>query len=390
MSEIFLFKFKDKVLATISYSLNSFHIETINVDHSVVFFMLRDDYMFNKWVEDRRTSIYRANYSELMKLAGVHNDLDFVLATLCLSVADSFWLVKSDNNISWNSVSLFQNSFSSAYTKVASGQECFKGIVIKTPSPEMNVGGSSFKYVKRKDGVVSLYKSLSPGGLLGVETSFSGAFSEYFVTQLLDFIAMTNYYVRYDLVSHSTSYTDVVCSKCDFITNEDISMLDLEDILIYESEDNYDHYSQYIDELLHKFPESSDYLRFMMIVDCLTLNIDRHSENIAFLYDNAFNIKIAPMYDFDHSLFYDIGLKNITEKKYLEYIKNHVPRTYVNHTFEDQLRLCADNTTKPLLLHIYNNFNFIQHKTYRIDELRLENLNKIFKTTVKHYIDCLN
>lgn len=369
---VYYFKNKDTILAEISYVGTAFHINKLLCEpNKYVLYMLESDKNFNNWVSNRGTSGGRKFSAELYKLGDIRTDRDFIDVSLGLSLHDTFWLTR-DTSIMWSKVSLFQNSFSKVYTEVARGLHGFQGVVIKTPSPELSISGCSMKYQKRKGNDIYLYKSL--GGLL--ELANSGAYAEYFVTQLEERLGFTNY-CAYDLVA----YADCICSRAKIFTTEDVGLIDIVNIT-----SNAAYLEEHI-QLYHK-GFKKDFCD-MMVLDTLVFNVDRHDVNIALLFNtNTFEILgLAPFFDFDHSLLWDTSVINRSDNYIMESIKRYYPRTYIEHTFVDQAAYCMYEDLACRLYDLYKSgWVFTNHPLYPLNPERLKGLNRVFRWNLQQIL----
>ena len=375
-------KYKDNIVAKIIFNGMNFNIAGVFIDiSSPVFYMLRNDNLFNYWIKKRQTIYERPYTSELYKLADIKSDIDFVNLTYCLSLNDCFWLVKEDSKKSWNSVNLFNKSFAREYTELASGLHGFNGTPSNNYSPELTLRGATKKFVVRQNKKIFLLKNFS---FNNTDLLDSGVFSEYFVSQLLKYIGC-KYFVNYEIVT----YNNNIYSKCMYFTNENINSLDLIDYIFNFS--NRDTVSNNINQLFIMFYGTKfiDILKCYLVIDCLVLNVDRHPENISFVYSNDFVLdNLSPVFDFDHSLFYDLSLENNLKKRdILHYLSSKSPRTYTGHSFKEQYDLCKTEKSDAIIKDLIQNFEFKQHPKYKISNKRLERINYLFKTILKGHLN---
>lgn len=365
--ERYYFKFKDRLLAEIIYDGVCFHVDKVYESNKLLY-MLSSDSSFNNWVRDRQTLVSRKNAIEIFRLAGVHSDKDFVDVSLCLSLQDCLWLC-SDKTRLWKSVSLFSNPFNKVYTNVARCGNDFSSNVIRTPSPELTVGGSSLKWCKKLDGKILFFKSF--GGM--AELEYSGCYAEYFTSQLCRALGVS--YVDYSL----SKVNDIICSVSECFNSEDRSSIYVAG-LCDDAKHLDTHMSKYSGVLSRQF-------RDMMMIDCLVFNVDRHDENISLMYDNEFNILgVAPMYDFDHSLFYDLSLVDRSAEYVKDGLRKYVPKTYNDHSFLDQFRLCIYPEMYNKLQWLVNNFEFKNHRVYKVSKERLRGINYIFRWNLRRLL----
>lgn len=369
MSEYEL-RYKDRLLAYLGCLGDLFYIAEVFVN-SEVLFMLKSNDSLMQWIGKRQTLISRSNSIELFKTAGIKSLKDFVDITYCLSICDCLWIIPRGSNKRWSDYSLFQNSFNSVLTKVAMGKIGFHGTVIKTPSPELVIGGSSLKWCKKVNGKILLYKSF--GGL--AELEYSGCYAEYFASQLCEYLGVRH--VHYDLVG----VNDILCCVSECFSNEHVSQIPV--CFLYDDAKYLDmHLSHYIGTQFEK-----DF-RDLMIVDCLTFNVDRHDENIAMLYDDDLRLKcLSPAYDFDHSMFFDLSLESRSLEYVSEKMRTYRPITYHSHTFLDQFNMCIYPEMYSKLVKCYKEFEFANHAKYPISSERLNKINWLFKVSLKGYLN---
>lgn len=364
---MYYFKNKNMVLAELSKVGDHFEIVNLYCDCSkIVLFMLRSNDALNTWIDNRQTAIDRPYAIELFKQAGIKSRVDFVDISLCLSVTDTFWITLNYKQ-NWESVSLFRNSFTKVYTDIASGMYGFNGRRIKSPSPELGIDGNSKKCFKRYNSIISLYKT--SGGL--AELQYSGVYSEFLASQFLRALGIPfNKYTSYSIIN----YNNCLWSKCNLFTSDNIGLIAIEDIF-----DDFEHLEEHICH--YKGAWLNDF-KLLMIIDSLLLNVDRHGENISLIYDNnTFNILgLSPIYDFDHSLFYDVSLLNRSKDYIIEKVLCKFPRTYHSHLFEDQLKFCMTDLLYNRLLSLYkSDFRFVNNDKFPMSSDRLDMINKVFK-----------
>lgn len=364
---MYYFKNKDSILAKVNRIGDHFEIADIYCDiNNIVLFMLRSNDSLNSWIDNRQTAISRPYALELFKQAGIKSRADFVDISMCLSVTDTFWMT-FDSGKKWEDVSLFRNSFTKVYTDIACGLHGFNGKQIKSPSPELGVDGNSRKCFKRCNNSIGLYKT--SGGL--AELQYSGVYSEFLSSQFLRALGLrSNYFTEYNIIR----YNNCLWSKCNLFTNESIGLVAIENIF-----DDFDHLEEHINHYNGKF--LFDY-KLLMVIDAVLLNVDRHGENISFIFntDTLEIIGLSPMYDFDHSLFYDVSLLDRTNEYILERISCKFPRTYFGHLFKDQFNLCIVDIVYKQLLDLYSsNFKFTNDRFNPMNTDRLNMINKVFR-----------
>lgn len=357
---ILYLKHKNTVLAKLDYNLG---VNIIEQYHSFYF-----QNNIESWVEGRKTLVSRKYALDLYKQGDIRTTKDFILVSKCLSIEDCYWITDSIND-KWEKFSLFRQSFSRILTSIASGLSGFNGNPIRTPSPEYTIGGNSCKFLRHEDGFVYLYKT--SGGLS--ELSYSGVYSEFLVSQLLDCLGVSNF-VRYNIVQ----YDNRLFSKSKIFTSEDTELINI--CYLYDDAIHLDeHICHYSGKLLLQF-------RLMLIIDCIVNNVDRHDENISVIVKDGNIVGLAPMYDFDHALYYNVPLVGRSKSYILDCIKGDVPRTWVNHSFKEQFDFCIISDILPYIKRLCN-FRFRNHDKYPMEPKRLDMINKLFQYKLRGYLD---
>lgn len=356
---MYYFMNKNVVLAELSYK-GSFHIvNRCNID-SVLLYMLRSDVDINKWVTNRVTPIGRVGALNLYKQAGIVTDKDFVDVSMCLSVTDTFWI--SNGGAVWEDVSLFRNPFSKVYTEIAMGLRGFNGYNVRTPSPELSIGGCSMKCLKKGNAGIYLYKTFGSMN----ELFCSGAFSEYFACQVAKYLGYNC--VDYDLCE----LNDMIVSRCKLFTSEAVGLVEIDCLC-----DDYKHIDEH---LRHYRGVDLKQMCDMLILDAIVLNVDRHGGNFGMLFDTDTLqiIGVAPVYDLDHALLPTVPLVGKSDAYIMESVRCCLPKTYNDHTFVEQARYCMYEG-----LRSFDSFSLKQHKKYKVSDERLNKLTRIIKWQVR-------
>lgn len=87
------------------------------------------------------------------------DDLEgFIIVTYAVSLNDTFWVKRADNDFKWQQVSLYRNEFDQLISEAA-----FDGSVVSsalsTASPEFGADGNYAKCWVREDGNIFFYKT---------------------------------------------------------------------------------------------------------------------------------------------------------------------------------------------------------------------------------------
>lgn len=237
------------------------------------------------WIRNRSIAKHSNHLNKLLKEYSANTIIGFIELTHCLSVNDTLWVKKAEENISWGSVNLYNNEFSEVCSKTLF--DTF-GVVpgkLSTTLPTLTSDGSYPKCWVRDDNGIVLIKA----GSSGARNAGLEPYSEYLASQIFDKL---NAGISYRL----ERYHGNIVSVCNLFTNEkygyrpmsaiNANLTDIDSIL--------DCYSNYGDE---------DKFRRLLVCDCITLNCDRHLGNFGFLVDNdTFELTgISPGFDYNLS-----------------------------------------------------------------------------------------
>lgn len=145
-----------------------------------------------------------------------------------------------------------------------------------------------------------------------------------------------------------------------------------------------------LEETINLFDKTAYSKRFrdMLIIDCITFNVDRHKGNYGFIFDNdSFELKaMAPIYDNNLCV-----LPRISFKQERDIISKEVSKVYsrgMNIKFLELSRLVIYPEMLDKLLSKVDKFRLDISRLGSInkfDEHRTEWLEKIINTQIKNY-----
>ena len=265
----------------------------------------------NDFLTRRQAPKHRRHIKELLERYGCDDLEGFIRVTHALSMNDTFWVKEADSNLTWDSVSLYENEFDQLVSEAA-----FDGIISETDlsstSPEFGTDGSYAKcWIRDADGIW-LYKS-------GSDLHTIEPVSEYLVSQLARRLCKN--YVNYDLAV----YHDKLVSKCALFTTEATGLAKASAVF---------HGEQTLPRLLETCQAlgcDNDFRR-MCVLDALTLNPDRHYGNFGFLFDNqTMDItSMAPVFDNNRALFPELDEDQLaTPDWYVEHCRPKLGRDFI-------------------------------------------------------------
>ena len=239
----------------------------------------------NDWIDGRQIAKHRVAIERLMRELGLTTRHDFIGMARCLSLTDTFWMKRADEDLSWDSVSLYRNPFDDVIARIAFDGTGMYGRANSPTSPEFATSGSFAKCWIREGDAISLLKR----GSSGYANAGFEPYSEKLASDLLTAARIDH--VPYEIVR----YHGALASKCPLFTSEEVGFVSahrffdrpfgVRDMLAFSAE--------------HGAEES---FREMVVLDAVMANVDRHAGNYGFLVDNATGrvLRMAPL--FDHNM----------------------------------------------------------------------------------------
>ncbi len=239
----------------------------------------------NDWIDGRQIAKHRVAIEKLMHDMGMTTRKDFIAMARCLSLTDTFWMKRENEDLKWDNVSLYQNPFDDVIARIAFDGTGMYGRQNSPTSPEYATSGSFEKcWIRDDDGIFLLKRGLTGFANVGFEP-----YSEKLASDLLD--AANIKHVPYTLLKF---HKKLAC-KCPLFTSEKAGFVSIH--RFYEG--NFD-----IDDVLEFSSEHNSEERFreMIVFDAVMANVDRHAGNYGFLVDNDTGeiLEMAPL--FDHNM----------------------------------------------------------------------------------------
>ncbi len=275
---------KDTIVATYreEYEVGVYRYVEIDTSSAYLPYGFTD---INDWIDGRQIAKHRVPIEKLMRELGLTTRHDFIGMARCLSLTDTFWMKRADEDVTWNDISLYRNPFDDVIARIAFDGTGMYGRQNSPTSPEFATSGSFAKCWIREENQISLLKRGSSGWAnAGFEP-----YSEKLASDLLD--AANVSHVPYSIVR----YHNELASKCPLFTSEQVGFVsahrffnrpfDVPDMLQFCQEHG-----------------TEDGFREMIVMDAVMANVDRHSGNYGFLVDNDTGkvLRMAPL--FDHNM----------------------------------------------------------------------------------------
>ena len=247
-----------------------------------------DDAKLTSWLERRTIPKNRQFAAEILAQAGLSISDTLGIINLCkgLSVNDSYWVERSNENLAFADINLFDNHLDDAlaivaYTGYTSSEKHAIGL-----SSEWTTDGQFPKAWRHTKNGLELWKA----GIEGYANAGMEPFSEFLASQLAAKLGIAA--VPYRLAQ----WKGTLASVCPLMNTKDVSFVPF-----------------YAATQLGEFPqilacaraisnEAYEAMRTMLVFDALIVNQDRHANNHGFLRDNATGHVIGPAPLFDHNM----------------------------------------------------------------------------------------
>ena len=247
-----------------------------------------DDYLphgfltMDDWIDGRQIAKHRASIERLMRELGLNTRHDFIGTARCLSLTDTFWMKREDEDLSWEAVSLYRNPFDDVIAHIAFDGTGMYGRQNSPTSPEFATSGSFAKCWIREGEQISLLKR----GSSGYANAGFEPYSEKLASDILGAACIEH--VPYEVIR----FHDKLTCKCPLFTSEAQGFVSahrffdgpfsVADMLRFAAEH-----------------DSEESFREMIVMDAVFANVDRHAGNYGFLVDNESGeiLRMAPLFD---------------------------------------------------------------------------------------------
>ncbi len=258
-----------------------------------------DKNAFNKWWKNRQIPASRNNLKETLKKLNIYDSDNFDLLeskAYCLSLSDQYWVKRINDNITWDEINFFDNSFSEDIGKILfNGGKTTNELSLNTP--DMTSNGNYEKRWKIINGKRFLIKA-------GNKILNQEPFNEVIATKLYQRILNEDEYVKYEL---STENNRIVSICENFITKDTelIPAWKIMECFDIKSKNKYEHYVKSLEKLNIK--NARLLIDKMITCDYILANKDRHCNNFGVIRNvNTLKFeRICPIYDNGCSLWYD-------------------------------------------------------------------------------------
>lgn len=285
---------------------------------------LKNGYPFTDWLGSRLVLSHRTDILTMFKQLGITEPEDILTITKGISLNDTFWVKRAEENITWDRVSPYTNHLNKNIADYSFDNTRKVNRKAISSSPDFATSGQFPKCWKRINNVIYMIK----GGSIGHRTAGNEPFSEVNACLLADFLKFNH--IHYDYIEYRTRNA----TKCANMCNESIG--------IYPFNEVYPQVNSYEEFLSISINRGEEHQALdMLLLDYLILNPDRHLANISYFVNNDTQeiLGITPIYDNNLALLPTYSKE--LDKNIDSYI-NGLPwkfTTRLNTSFEDLFRM---------------------------------------------------
>lgn len=340
-----------------------------------------NDLSLKKWLKSRSISSKRMNMKEMTKKLNINmnNVQELLDYSKGLSLNDCYWICKKDEDIKFDDVNLYDNSFSKEISLLAFNNKNTRNLLIDHHeySPEFTTNGFLPKCWQIRNGKRILYK--------GNNRQKLEVFSEYYASQIAEMLGFNH--VSYDL----EEFKDTIASTCPLFTSKEIGYIP---IGYYIKNDSIGEVNELLKEMSNENPQIYKNFQNMILFDALICNADRHFGNFGFLVDNkTMKIKgLAPIFDNGASLFSNLTIGDFLELSSMIGLNNYA-RDKINSFYGIPFEVLVQNIcSKDMIndLKKLNNFHLKSYDNYNLSDIRPDRIEYFINKRALELIDILN
>ena len=315
---------------------------------------------FNKWYRGRSIPASRQGLNQALDIIGITHQDELILKCYGLSLSDQYWFKPIGSDLQWKEINFFDNDFSEDV-----GNALFGNLSESDKLSLVSPDNTSDGWLKKKWTIINGRRCL-------VKSGSAPFFQEPLNEKIASVIQFKlNYmpFVEYDLIFDDEQPLSI-CENFINSKTELISAYSIYETLPKEkSVSSYEHFKRCCD--LQGISNTENFLDYMLTVDYIIANIDRHFRNFGVIR-NAETLEwigFAPLFDCGTSLWFNQIAKNIKPIKFDE------SKPFAN-SHSKQIELAADLTWID-----FSKFNGIEEECHNIlntskfiDEVRCENI----------------
>lgn len=377
-----------KRIPVISIEFDSFtgHIQKIcdvyNPKHLPIGISIKngivDKNAFNIWWISRSIPASHNGIAKALETLEIPNTKFLLLRCYGLSLSDQYWVKPENSDLKWEDINFFNNPFSDDVGNVLFGMN-IENKILNFSSPDNTSDGCLKKRWKIIDGKRCLIKG-------GSNPFHQQPFNEVIASEIMEKLNIPH--VTYSLIWDN----NIPYSVCEDFVDENTELVPVWRVLMTQKKNNsislYKHFINCCEGLV--IANISKFLDYMITIDYIIANEDRHLNNFGLLrnVETLEWIGIAPIYDSGSSLGFDKLPRQMKSEKNIEckpFKNNFLEQLQLVQSF-DWLDLSKLDNIESIIRNIFaKDINKTYIDDNRIDAIvnsakrRINNLEQIIK-----------
>ncbi|MEG1701753.1 MAG: HipA domain-containing protein [Erysipelotrichaceae bacterium] len=306
----------------------------------------------NNWFKGRGIPSWRKDVEKLLRNLEVKTTDELLNKAYALSLSDQYWIKEENSTIQWKDINFFENEFEyKAFLQASLNDSSSRHPDLKSPN-------------NTTDGMLQKAWVIEDGKRVLVKGTYTPSrqepINEWLASQICERLGFKYCPYEIDIMD------DKIISKCDNFVSSNEEIISAYDVFCSEKKNNsindFQHYLSILEK--HNVPNAQEDLENMFIIDCLTMNTDRHMKNFGVIrnVETLSWERLTPIFDTGQSMNCHELAKNIN--------------------FNDGYGKYFSNTNKKFSTYLSNISNL-----ERLDVSKLNGLDMQFNQILKKYQD---
>lgn len=358
----------------------------VNMDnaHLLPAFVYNEVYL-KDWINKRGIPVTRQHINIDLKMSNVSSTFELMLRNYGLSLTDHYWIKPADSYYSWETINLYTNYFTSAYSlDLRDDLPTIAGKTNFVPSASLK-GDLKKKWIIDNNGIRRLVKG-------NYNNTCRQSISEVLATEVHKKQGLVQY-TPYGLIKISSDNQEIIGCECPNFTDINTEFISAYDIVdsyeqcVSKKPNDVSYYEFYIWICNQQGLDIRGFMEYQILTDFIISNTDRHFNNFGIIR-NSQNLQWlmpAPIFDSGNSMFYKANYvpvdKALLKLEVTSFLKSEVQHLrYITNRGLIDLRLLPDDNYLYNLLKVDNNTK---------DETN-ERLVKAYNKKIKYLSDFQN
>jgi len=297
---------KDIKVMELAFNSHGFVVDTgaiLNKEHLPLFVQRNPDRIM-LWMKERAIPNTRSGLKEFLEKLGEDSPQTLLLRNYGLSLTDCYWVKPLDSGLSWSDVNLFYNDFTPIEMLYDHDAESLKGI-LKLSADSSLPGELKKKWFIDEVGTRVLVKGNCGSGCQQSLNEELGTLINAFQNKMP--------FVTYRVSKYAFEGDDQAfcCFSDNFVESDSIELVHAWEVMALSAKNNnisaFQHYVNNCVKIGFKEDYVRDFLSYMIMLDFIMTNVDRHMGNLGILRnpDTLEPIGMAPIYDCGNSMLYN-------------------------------------------------------------------------------------